>query len=148
MGRPTDFTEEIAQEIVGRLSKGEPLASICRDDGMPAVRTVSDWKKAHAAFSADFASAREEGFDIIAMRARRTLRGLTEPDDPVGGESTGDVQRDKAIADYDLKLLAKWSKRYSDKVALVGGGEDDAPIQTSNEITVRFVRPGDVPTEA
>lgn len=123
MGRPSSFTQAVADEIVERLSKGEPLADICRDDHMPAVRTVSDWKKANEAFSADFACAREIGWDAIALRARRTIRGYG-PD--LDGDSTGDVQRDKAIVDTDLKLLAKWDpKRYGDRLDLNHSGSID-----------------------
>lgn len=140
VGRPTDFSEATATQICERLSTGEPLAAICRDEGMPAVRTVSDWKKAHETFSADFARARDEGYDAIAQRTRLTARGKTEDE---GGDSSGDVQRDKLIIETDLKLLAKWSKKYGDKVQHVGGDEDDAPIR--NEMTIRFVDAGPKP---
>jgi hypothetical protein len=134
MGRPTKFTAALANEICARLSEGEPLAQICRDEHMPAVRTVSDWKDDEA-FSAAFARAREVGFDAIAARTRQTARGKTDAE---GGDSSGDVQRDKLIIETDLKLLARWDpKRYGDKVALTGGGEGDAPIRT--ELTVKFV---------
>ncbi len=124
MGRQTTATPEAKQEILERLTTGEPLADICRSDHMPAVRTVSAWKAADETFDADFARAREDGHDAIAARVRHTARGT------VGiGESSGDVQRDKLIIETDLKLLAKWDKRYSDKVKHVGGDDDDAPIK-------------------
>lgn len=124
MGRPSSYTPELHAEIIDRLSHGETLADICRDDHMPAVRTVSDWKEAHKDFSADFARAREDGEDAIAARTRQTARGKTAEQ---GGDSTGDVQRDKLIIDTDLKLLAKWSpKRYGEKLAL--SGDADSPL--------------------
>ena len=47
---------------------------------------------------------------------RQTARGKGLAD---GGESTGDVQRDKLIVDLDTKLLAKWNpRRWSDKLEL------------------------------
>lgn len=132
MGRPSSYEQSVADEICSRLSNGEPLASICRDDHMPAVRTVSDWKKARQTFSADFACAREVGYDVIAQRARMTLRGKLEAE---GGESTGDVQRDKAIADFDLKLLAKWDpKRYGDKLEIEQTVTTLTPEQRQAEI--------------
>lgn len=120
MGRQTTATPEAKQEILDRLTVGEPLADICRDDHMPAVRTVSSWKKLDPAFDADFAQAREDGHDAIAARTRHTARGT--------GESSGDVARDKLIIETDLKLLAKWDKRYSDKLKHVGGDDGDSPI--------------------
>lgn len=139
VGRPSTFTDELAAEVIERLSGGETLADICRDEHMPAVRTVSHWKKANSAFSADFARARDDGHDAIAARARKTARGKTADE---GGDSSGDVQRDKLIIDTDLKLLAKWNpKRYGEKVALVGGDEDDAPIRTVRRIERVIVDP-------
>ena len=129
-GRPSLYTADLAEEILLRLSNGEPLAVICRDEHMPCDDTVRDWGKRNEEFSRAYARARATGFDVIAWRARQTLRGkdVTE-----GGESTGDVQRDKAIAEFDLKLLAKWDpKRYGDKIAHIGGGPGDAPIQYAN----------------
>jgi hypothetical protein len=120
-GRPSLYTPEVAERIFEGLSRGTPLTVICREDGMPSDNTVHRWVNENAAFSKDFALAREAGYDAIALRARLTIRGKTEDDG--GGESTGDVQRDKAIVDLDLKLLSKWSKRYADKVEHQHGGE-------------------------
>lgn len=139
-GRPSDYSDEVAIKVIEGLSNGIPLAVICRGEDMPCDDTVRNWGKADPAFGRAIARAREVGFDVIAHRSRLTLRGKTEEE---GGESTGDVQRDKAIADHDLKLLAKWDpKRYGDKMALVGGGKGDAPIQlaslTDGELAARI----------
>jgi hypothetical protein len=77
---------------------------------MPKVRSVSNWRDADERFNADFVRARETGHDAIAARIRHTARGV--------GESTGDVTRDRLIIETDLKLLAKWDKRYSDKLVV------------------------------
>jgi hypothetical protein len=134
-GRPSKFTQALADEICSRLEIGEPLAQICRSDHMPDRATVWRWQQVNEEFAQRIACAREDGFDAIALRARLTIRGKTEEE---GGESSGDVQRDKAIVETDLKLLAKWDpKRYGDKLAHVGGSEGDAPIKT--ELKVSFV---------
>jgi hypothetical protein len=124
-GRPSSFTQEMADAICERLCEGEPFRAICRDEGMPAWRTVYDWMKVHKEFSAHIACAREEGFDAIAERARQTARGKTNK---AGGDSSGDVQRDKLIIETDLKLLAKWDpKRYGD--SMTHRGDPAAPVQ-------------------
>lgn len=113
MGRPSTYSPEVVEAICERLSAGEPLAAICRDEGMPAARTVYDWMEARPEVSTAFARAREEGEDAITIRARQTARGKGTDQ---GGDSTGDVQRDKLIIDLDLKLLAKWNpKKWGDK---------------------------------
>lgn len=131
MGRPSDFTQDKADEIVRRLSAGEPLASICAGDDMPAVRTVSDWKRANEAFSANFAQAREDGFDAIAAEcleiAEDGSRDYAEKKRPDGTKyeafDSEHVQRSKLRIETRLKLLAKWDpKRYGDKLDVEHGG--------------------------
>lgn len=42
-GRPTLYTEELANEIVMRLADGESLNSICKQPNMPTRQTVFNW---------------------------------------------------------------------------------------------------------
>jgi len=128
IGRPSKFTEAIAKEICERLAKGEPMASICRDERMPAVRTVGDWREARSDFSASIARAREEGFDALAAECLDIADDKSGDVRVVGDEhevcNTEFVQRAKLRIETRLKLLAKWDpKRYGDKVDLnLGGG--------------------------
>lgn len=77
--------------------------------------------------SAAIARARILGHDAIAARTRQTARGKTADE---GGDSSGDVQRDKLIIETDLKLLAKWDpKRYGDLIKLSGAdGVGPVPV--------------------
>jgi hypothetical protein len=129
-GRPSLYTPELVAAICERLGKGEALAAICRDDGMPATRTVRDWIEKMPEVSAAFACAREDGHDEIAARLRDVTRG--------GEGSSGDVQRDRLIVETDLKLLAKWNpKRYGDKVQL--SDSEGGKLALPPAITVTFV---------
>lgn len=124
-GRPSTFTQDIADEICERLSKGEPLAAICRDDAMPAYRTVYDWQKADEDFSANIARAREEGFDQIAIDGLKIVDDVDE--DPASR---------RVRADYRLKLLAKWDpKRYGDKTLI--GSDPDNPLPSGFDVKLR-----------
>jgi hypothetical protein len=118
MGRPSRETPEIKAAILERIAEGEPLAQICRDPAMPCMSAVNNWRRADPEFDGDFARARECGHDVIATRVRDVARG--------GDGSSGDVQRDRLIVETDLKLLAKWDKRYSDKTLL--GSDPDNPL--------------------
>jgi hypothetical protein len=144
-GRPSTFTQEIADEICARLAKGEPLAAICRDEHMPAVRTVSDWKAASEAFAADIACAREEGYDKIAADCLDIADETS--DDTIYGESgaranTEWISRSKLRIETRLKLLAKWDpKRYGDKVDVNHGGQDGNPVNMN--WSINFVKSGD-----
>ena len=112
-GRPSKYTDAILEEIEEKIAQGIPLAEICRADHMPTDRTVRYWAKTDDRILSAIACAREFGYDAISERLRATARGKTEES---GGDSSGDVQRDKLIIDTDLKLLAKWDpKRFGDK---------------------------------
>ena len=126
-GRPSGYTDALAAEIVDRITQGETLADICRDDHMPGYRTVYDWERAHPDFSANITRARLYGYDQIANATRRVARGAP-------GHSTGDTQRDKLIIETDLKLLSKWDKRYGDKIEQTVQGADGGPVQTETKL--------------
>lgn len=149
-GKPSSYTAEVGDEICRRLAEGEPLAQICRDEHMPAVRTVSDWKANHEDFALKFQDARTDGFDAIAADclhiADTPLPGVAEeleevevvdpakPDDPPTRElrvvkrKREDMLGHRRLQiDTRLKLLAKWDRaRYGDHVTLAG--DPDAPL--------------------
>jgi len=133
MGRTSTFTQKTAQEILTRLSKGEPLASVCRDEGMPATRTVSDWCATHPEFGADFVRAREAGFDAIAAECLDIADEVSR--DTVATEqgerpNTEWISRSKLRVETRLRLLAKWDpRRYGDKMTVAG--DPDAPLAPS-----------------
>jgi hypothetical protein len=68
-GRPSLYRPALLEAIRLRLSKGEPLAAICRDEGMPDDDTVRNWME-HKVYGPEVsrlvARAREAGFDAIA----------------------------------------------------------------------------------
>ena len=120
-GRPASFTQALADEICERISDGEPLAAMCREEHLPHRSTISAWCLNRPEFAARYSMAREVGFDAIACRVREIARGQ--------GESTKDVQRDKLIIETDLKLLAKWDpKRYGDRIDLNATGVGEIRI--------------------
>src|SRR5690554_5149482 len=62
-GRPSLYTEELAEKICARLADGESLNQICKDEGMPSERTVRTWAlDVNHPFSPKYAQAREIGY--------------------------------------------------------------------------------------
>ncbi len=122
-GRPSKFTDALAEEICERLGKGEPLAAICRGEGMPKVQTVSDWRTRYPEFSVSIACAREEGFDALATEclkiADTPLEGTRTR---IGKDGIESIREDmlghrRLQIETRLKLLSKWDpKRYGDKI--------------------------------
>ncbi len=116
------YDEATATAICERISVGEPLEAICRTlPGAPTSRSVYRWLEDESQFASDFTRARAQGHDAIAWRTREVARGV------VDAGSTGDIARDKLIVETDLKLLAKWDKRYGDRseLALTGANGSD-----------------------
>lgn len=124
-GRPHSYTIDIGTELLGRLSKGEPLTVICRDENMPAYRTVSAWKETVEGFDADFARARDEGFDAIAADALKIADHSEHDtiDTDFGPKANMEwIARSKLRVETRFKLLSKWDpKRYGERVELRHG---------------------------
>lgn len=140
MSRPSVYSAAVFAEICERLSRGEPMAAICRDEGMPHPSTVWRWAEADAFVSQSIARAREDGFDAIALQALEIaddsrndfIDKLADEGDAKAEEvrANGEViQRSRLRVETRLKLLAKWDpKRYGDKVQQVLSGPNDGPI--------------------
>ncbi len=155
MARPSKKTAKLVQAIVERLSEGEPLAQICRDEGMPAARTVREWQQTDETVSAAIARAREEGFDAIAAEClriadtpmpgkieKRELLGVLKHKDEDGKEQSMALPEAELVVTEEriedmlghrklqietrLKLLAKWDpKRYGERLAVDHGVQDN-----------------------
>jgi hypothetical protein len=131
-GRPTIYTAELADDIIEWISGGQTLRDYCRQPGKPARRTIDGWRERDSAFSARFARARDDGFDVLAEEcleiANTPMEGQTVTVDKDGRKVVTEdmLQHRKLQIETRLKLLAKWDpRRYGAKVAL--GGDPDAP---------------------
>jgi hypothetical protein len=60
-GRPSSYTPELVDRILDRLGETESLRSICRDPGMPSVRTVLGWVATRPEFRRQYDLARDFG---------------------------------------------------------------------------------------
>lgn len=82
-GRPTDYTEELADHICALLSEGNSLRKICRMDEMPCLQTIYTWFRKHDGFVEQYARAKDNSADADADRldeiAEKVLEGEYEP---------------------------------------------------------------------
>jgi len=140
MGRPSKYTPELAAEICERLSDGEPLRQICRDEHMPAWTAVYAWAAADKELSERIAQARKQGYDAIAEDL------LHIADTPLMGEEETSSNSGLTITRKDmlghrklqietrLKLLAKWDpSKYGDRQIIAG--DKDNPLTVTPEST-------------
>lgn len=143
MGRPTTFTQAVADAIAARVADGEPLRRILRTTkGMPPWRTVFHWIEDRPEFAAQMEKARAMGYDAIAEEALEIADtphvGITETDKvgkdgPYTEVRRGDmIEHRRLQVDTRLKLLAKWHwKKYGDKQHLEHTGTDGGPVQVN-----------------
>lgn len=144
MGRkPTFNRDEIVPAICERLSKGEPLAQICREAGMPDASTVWDWTVEDKAIAQQITRARNDGFDAIAIHALQIADDASSDYklDPATGRKVLDsehVQRSKLRIHTRMQLLAKWDpKRYGDNVQVRHAnaeGDGDASVTVKSAL--------------
>lgn len=135
-GRPSKYSQAVVESICEQLATGVPMAQICRQDGMPAYRTVKDWMDEDSErgllVSAAIARAREEGFDAIAADclgiADDGTRDYEQREDGTLVVNHDHIQRSKLRIETRLKLLAKWDpKRYGEKMQLADADGEKLP---------------------
>ena len=83
MARPTRAKDAVVEEICRRVAAGESLRSICRDDHLPAISTVTMWivDGTQPEFVDRYFKAREAAGYVHADRIQEIAAGLdTEHD--------------------------------------------------------------------
>lgn len=114
------YSDEIAEQILDRMSRGETLLSICRADGMPAAPTVRLWavKDEPPGFAEKYARAREAQADSIAEQA---LDIADECEDP---------QKARIQVDARKWLASKLNPaRFADRQQVEHSGPGGGPIE-------------------
>lgn len=82
-GRPSTFTQELADEILSRIASGQSLNLITKLDGMPGASTVFQWLSKNNDFADRYAHARtaqaDAKFEQISEISEQVLRGEIDP---------------------------------------------------------------------
>jgi hypothetical protein len=118
MGRPSTFTQEIADEICARVMESDyGLEEICEADDLPSARTVFRWLAAHESFRQQYARAKEAQGHV---QADRGLKDALTATDASLGRLKFDARK------WAASKLAP--KQYGDKLA-VGGDDEAGPVR-------------------
>jgi len=138
LGRPTKFTQEIADEICAYLAMGQSLRTICgnEDDDpkrqyLPSVRTIFSWLRTNEIFLQQYTRAKEESADAMADEVmdisddgHNDWMERRYGKDKVWVENGEAVGRSKLRVETRKWLMAKMKpKRYGDKLDLTSKGE-------------------------
>lgn len=135
MGRPSTFTQAIADEICERLIEGESLRSICLADTMPNAATVCRWLAVHEAFREQYAQAREAQADTLADElldiaddgTNDWMERLDADEQGIGWRENGEaIGRSKIRIDTRKWIASKLKpKKYGDKSVQEHSFSDD-----------------------
>jgi hypothetical protein len=132
-GRPSAYSEEIAAEILQRLTDGESLNSICKSEHIPAKSTVLAWAMENRdGFSDRYARAREIQLDAIADEmldladdARNDWMERQTGDGTITVLDNEHVTRTKLRIDTRKWLLTKLKpQKFGDKLEQTHKGDD------------------------
>lgn len=123
-GRPTIFTQELADKICEQLAEGTSLRTVCIPDDMPAASTVFGWLRKNEEFVKQYARAKEESADALAEE-------IMDISDESFGVVTGldksdnaRVQAMKLRVDTRKWIMSKMKpKKYGDKLDVVSDGK-------------------------
>lgn len=152
-GRPSGFTQAVADAICERLALGESLRKICDADDMPGQATVFRWLTVNEPFREQYAKARLTQADAlfdeilnIADDGRNDWMAV-HGEGAVGWKENGEaLQRSRLRIDARKWMAGKLRpKVYGDKISAELSGPDGGPIETSitaspelAEIVARF----------
>lgn len=141
-GRPTMFTQALADAICERISEGESLRSICLDANMPTKTSVFRWLNADKDFSDHYARAREEqaetlADELIAIADEEcTIIASEDGNTEVKFDSTA-VARNRLRVDTRKWVVSKLKpKKYGEKLDLSHSGSVSRPISELTEAQI------------
>jgi hypothetical protein len=145
IGRPSIFSQKLADTICSRIAEGESLRNICKSEEMPNRATVHDWllEKEKKDFYDQYEKAcntrAENMFDELVEIAddgsndyMERLVGGDDDDDEgrvVRSVNSEHIQRSRLRVDARKWYLSKvLPKKYGDKLDMTSGGD---PVQVA-----------------
>lgn len=144
-GRPSSYTQEMANTICELIADGQSLRSICQADDMPAKSTVFKWLTQNKDFADQYARARETQADaifdeILSISDEKTVAlEYGEGDEKAVVEVALDsvaVQRNRLRVDARKWMAGKLRpKVYGDKQTLEHSGPDGGPIEHTHAVS-------------
>ena len=143
IGRPSSYTQEVADHICKQLSLGNSLRKILKEEGMPTQGVVYQWLLRFPDFQEQYARAREEQAETLADEIV-DIADETPEMNPIidrNGELIR-IEMHSAYLQWQKQRIEarKWTaaklrpKKYGDRVQLAGDAEN--PLKVEADITV------------
>jgi len=130
MGRPTEYSIELADSICERIADGESLKTICHSESMPCMSSIFNWLRKDKEFVEKYARAKEAQVEALAEELLDIADDATNDwMDKRFGETevrvidNEAIQRSKLRVDTRKWLMSKLQpKKYGEKLDLNHGG--------------------------
>lgn len=133
-GRPSEYTQELADKICEQLAVGYSLRTVSKDAELPSVETIFKWLRTNPEFLEQYARAKQEAADAMAEDILDISDDATNDwmeDNYDKGKTPGyalngeNIQRSKLRVDTRKFLMAKMKpKIYGDKIDMTTNGKD------------------------
>lgn len=140
MGRPTIFSQQLADIICIRIAEGESLRKICEDEDMPERVTIYRWLQSDPDFCNHYTRAREDQADTLADEIM-AIADETPDLNPILDKHGAliEIQLHSAYIQWQKQRIdaRKWTamklkpKKYGDRQILAGDSE--APLEVKND---------------
>lgn len=137
-GRPTIFTDEIADAICAQVAEGKSMRTVCAMNNMPAMTTVFRWLRERPSFQHQYTRAKEWAADAMAEDALDIIDDGTndwmevrgKDGECVGWRVNGEaIQRSRLRFEGRKWLMGKLRPRkYGDALDLNHGAKPDDPL--------------------
>lgn len=125
VGRPTDYSEDLANKICAEMANGSSLRSICRQEDMPVLSSVFRWIRDNLEFREQYELAMEQRVFALGEEL------LDIADDSINEVNNADPKASGAVA-QSMKLRVdtrKWimskmqPKKYGDTFDMTTKGD-------------------------
>lgn len=125
IGRPSDYTQDLADKICEYIGNGSSMRSICLLESMPEMQTIWRWLREKPSFSEQYNKAtveRAEAHNESLLDFGDAAIELAQEVDPKASGAV--VQAYKLKADNLKWSMSKMKpKKYGDKLDVTTGGE-------------------------
>jgi hypothetical protein len=154
IGRPSIFSQELADRICSEIIEGYSLRTVCKPDDMPCVSSVLKWLREKPEFLLQYEKAKEEQADALAEEmldiaddgSNDWMVKTGKDGESIGWMVNGEhVQRSRLRLDTRKWIASKLKpKKYGDKLQTdfqpldKNGNPSDGPIQ---EVRITLVDP-------
>lgn len=132
-GRPSIYSQELADRICSEIIEGYSLRTVCKPDDMPCVASVLKWLREKPEFLTQYEKAKEEQADALAEEmldiaddgSNDWMEKTGKDGESIGWQVNGEhVQRSRLRLDTRKWIASKLKpKKYGDKITTEHTGE-------------------------